>query len=101
MGIMQTGDTALVDDVAAAVSTVPNASHVLAVFGAHGYGPALRMLEQYVYSPRAAVRQRALRAFQLSLPPAIARERLSALRTDAPSDRMREEIDSTLARLKP
>lgn len=100
-GILQTGDTTLVNDVAAAVPTVPNAAHVLAAFAARGHGPALRMLEEYVYSPRAAVRQRALRAFQFSLPPAITLNRLSALRTNAPSDRVREEIDSTLARLKP
>jgi hypothetical protein len=100
-GVLQTGDTTLVDDVAAAVPAVPNAAHVLAAFAARGYGPALQMLEDCVYSPRAAVRQRALRAFQFSLPPAIAQNRLSALRTNAPSDRVREDIDATLARLKP
>jgi aminopeptidase N len=101
LGIIQTADSTLLPDVWAALQALPDAGHVLAAFAARGSDVALHMLEESVYSPRAAVRQRALQAFQLSLPSTLARPRLISLRAEAPSDRVREEIDEALTRLKP
>jgi aminopeptidase N len=98
-GIIGTADTALLGDVGSALQTLPNAGLVLAAFAARGSAVALRMLEENLYSPRATVRKRVLQAF-LSLPPTLARDRLSALRDGAPNEGVREDIDTILARLK-
>jgi aminopeptidase N len=100
-GVLQTGDTTMLEEVNRAVASIPDATHVLAAFAARGNRAALTMLEQHVVSPRSAVRQRALQAFRFSLPPALARERLTALRDAAPTDAIRAEIAETLGRLKP
>jgi aminopeptidase N len=99
--IMQAADTNLLDDVAGAVETGSNATFVLAAFAARGNGRALQALEGNVYSPRRLVRQRALQAFQSSLPPALARPRLAALMERAPSEAIRRELASTLDRIGP
>jgi aminopeptidase N len=99
LGIIGTADTTLLGDVGTALTTLPNAGLVLAAFAARGSAMALRILEENVYSPRAAIRQRVLQAF-LSLPPTLARERLSLLLVGAPNERVREDIDTILARLK-
>jgi hypothetical protein len=99
LGIIGTADTTLLSEVGTALHTLPNAGLVLAAFAARGSAVALRMLEENVYSPRVAVRQRVLQAF-LSLPPTLARDRLSSLLVGAPNERVREDIDTILARLK-
>jgi aminopeptidase N len=100
-GIVQTGDTALIGAVDRAVETSSNAAHVLAIFAGRGNMSAEARLEARVYSARRPVRQRALQAFRYSLPPAMARERLTALRTAAPTEQIRTEIDHALDRIKP
>jgi aminopeptidase N len=97
--VMQASDTALLDDVVGAVESGSNAAFVLAAFVAHGNERALQALEGFVYSPRRIVRQRALQAFQSSLPPALSRPRLTALLGRAPSEVIRQEITAALDRI--
>jgi aminopeptidase N len=100
-GIHQQRDSTLLDEVASVIGRTPNAAYVIGGFAARGNPRAMGMLEESVYSPRALVRKNALRALQHSLPPEVARERLTALLSGAPSQTVREEITATIERLKP
>lgn len=99
--IAQSNDTSMIDDVDRAVGTTSNAGFVLGVFAARGNAHALELLSRHVGSPRATVRKRALQAFQFVVPPAVARERLTALATSATGSRLESEIRQTIDRLKP
>jgi aminopeptidase N len=100
-GILQTGDTTLLEEVSDAVGWNSNAGFVLAAFARRGDTRALRLLEHHLYEPRATVRKRVLRAFLFGLPAELARDRLTSLLAAAPTGRIREEITETLERLKP
>ena len=98
--VAQSNDTSMMDDVDQAVETTPNAAFVLGVFAARGNARALDLLSRYVGSPRATVRKRALQAFQYVVPPAVARDRLTALAAGVSNSRYRDEIQQTIDRLR-
>ncbi|HEY7681689.1 MAG TPA: M1 family aminopeptidase [Gemmatimonadales bacterium] len=101
VGIFQTGDTALLEEISRAVGPTHTAGLVLGAFAARGNQRALELLEQLVQSRRAVVRQQALQAFPLTLPSALARQRLEALKEKVADERIRGEIQAALDRLKP
>lgn len=101
VGVVQSGDTTLLDDVKAAVGTTRNAAFVLGAFASRGNSRALGLLERQVYAMRASVRQQVLLAFRYTLPSALARERLTALLDGAPRPAIRAEIQATIDKLKP
>jgi HEAT repeat protein len=99
-GIAQHGDTTTLDLLSAAVETTENAGFVLAGLAARGNARALALLADHLVSPRVAVRRRVLRAFQAVLPPALAREQLTAGLARAPDDVVRAELRVALERLR-
>ena len=99
-GIAQRGDTTTLDLLSASVETTENAGYVLAGLAARGNARALALLADHLVSPRVAVRRRVLRAFQSVLPPALAREQLTAGLARAPDDAVRAELRVALERLR-
>jgi aminopeptidase N len=99
-GIVQTADTALLDEVDGALSNNRNAAYVLAAFASHGNARALVLLEQRLRGPRATVRDWALQAFRFGMPPALALERLSALLAETPPGVLRDAVMETVERLR-
>jgi aminopeptidase N len=98
--VMRAKDTSMIDEVDGAVETTGNAAFVLAVFAAQGSQRALDLLSAHVTSSRATVRKRALQAFQFVVPAPLARERLTALSSGVPDQRIRDEIQATVDRLR-
>ncbi len=96
----QMKDTSLVEAVAGIADRTNGGVFALATFGSAGSSRALDLLGRQVLSTRASARKQALQAFRFALPPAIARERLTALLEQASDAAVRQEIQATLARLR-
>lgn len=96
----QMKDTTLIDAVAAVADRTNGGVFALAAFGSAGSAKALDLLGQQVLSSRASARKQALQAIRFALPPALARERLTALLAEAPDGAVREDIQATLGRLR-
>jgi aminopeptidase N len=98
--VAQTNDTTMLDEVAAEVGRNSNAVFLLAAFVARGNGRALELLTRQLSSSRATVRRKVLQAFELVIPPAIARSTLTTLRDTTNDPRLRSDIESTLGRIR-
>ncbi|MFN8652991.1 MAG: M1 family aminopeptidase [Gemmatimonadales bacterium] len=96
--IIRTNDTTMIEAVDGAVARSGNAAFVLGILGARGATRALDLLGAHVTSPRAAVRKRALQAFQFVVPPQVGKERLGAIAASA-TPAIRQEIEATLGRI--
>jgi hypothetical protein len=96
----QMKDTTLIEAVAAIADRTNGGVFALAAFGSAGSSRALDLLGQQVLSSRASARKQALQAVRFALPPALARERLTALLAQAPDAAVRTDIQGTLARLR-
>jgi aminopeptidase N len=74
--IAQANDTSLIPDVEALLGRFRIPAHVLAALANHGSAHALDLLTAHLDDPRAYVRRWVLQAFQFTLQPRVAIERL-------------------------
>ncbi|MEP6571401.1 MAG: M1 family aminopeptidase [Gemmatimonadota bacterium] len=99
-GAIQSGDTTLVDAVAAHLGDQNSPAFVLAAFASHGSTAALNVLVQHLDDPRTRVAGDVLQAFEFGMPPAQAISSLTAAQGSLKTDASRDRVSKTIERLQ-
>ena len=94
--IAQSGDTSMIDTVAARASQDHFALHVLAAFAGRGSARALDLLTTRLDDDRSYVRRWALEAFRFTLPKALAQPKLQAVSATLRHDDTKQAVNDLL-----